>query len=241
MHLYLILFASLFLSGCLQTRASLKESEAASAMRDQVSTLQKDYADNHTRLEELQEQNRNLNGKIEELEFRLKKTEQDEGAGKESQQKTLEEMKRHNDLLQESIGKMESQMQALQEEIVSLRSKESVKSSNSENTKTSEKHVESVKGKDKTKESKDKDKTVFDVAQASFEGKKWKEAILSYEQYREKNPKGKHAAEAAYKTGVCFQELGMNEEAKVFYQDVLAKFPQSDMAKKAQSRLKTLK
>jgi TolA-binding protein len=136
---------------------------------------------------------------------------------------------------------METQMQALQEEIVSMRSKDSSKGSSSENSKNSEKHADSSKGKDKAKDSKDKDKNLFDSALSNFEDKKWKEAILSFEQYREKNPKGKHAAEAAYKTGVCFQELGMIEEAKVFYQDVLAKFPQSDMAKKAQSRLKALK
>ncbi|MEY4616196.1 MAG: hypothetical protein RJB66_1156 [Pseudomonadota bacterium] len=241
MYLNLILLAVLTLPGCLQTRASLKESESATAMREQVTTIQRDYANNQTRLEELQDQNRALTGKIEELEFRIKKTEQDEGAGKEAQQKSIDEMKRQNDLLQESLLKMENQMQALQEEIIASRSKESGKSNHGGVAKSSEKSTEASKTKDKSKDSKEKDKSVYDAALTSFEGKKWKEAILSFEQYREKNPKGKHAAEAAYKTGVCFQELGMVEEAKVFYQDVLAKFPQSDMAKKAQARLKTLK
>jgi TolA-binding protein len=218
----LLLTTVLLVTGCLRTREDVKEVEASNAMRDQVTTLQKVHAEGSTRLEELQEQNRTLNGRIEELEHKLGQSVQDQGAGKESVQKTMEESKRTNDLLQESISKMETQLQALQEEIVTLKAKEGGKASKSE-------------------DSKDKEKTVMEAGLSNFQDKKWKEAILNFDQYREKNPKGKFAAEATYKTGVCFQELGMNDEAKVFYQEVVAKFPQSDIAKKAQYRLKSLK
>ncbi len=224
----LLLFCSLLMAGCLRTREDIKEVEAASAMRDQVSTLQKVHADSSTRLEELQDQNRNLNGRIEELEHRLSEREKESGSGKEEIQKTLDESKRNNELLQESISKLETQLQALQEEIVAVRAKEAAKVSKGDES----------KDKDKDKE---KDKSLIEAALGNFQDKKWKEAILKFDQYREKNPKGKHVAEATYKTGVCFQELGMNDEAKVFYQEVVAKFPQSDMAKKAQYRLKSLK
>jgi TolA-binding protein len=221
-----VLMSAFLFSGCLRTREDLKEVETANAMRDQVTSLQKVHADSSTRLEELQDQNRQLNGRIEELEHRLVKTEESKGEGKDEIQKNLEDTKRSNQLLQDSIAKMETQLQALQEEIVALRAKEASKSSKSEN------------GNSKDK---DKEKSIFEAALADFQDKKWKEAILNFDQYREKNPKGKFAAEATYKTGVCFQELGMNDEAKVFYQETVAKFPQSDMAKKAQYRLKALK
>ena len=116
---------SLFLlSGCLRTREDLKAIESANMMRDQVSTLQKDHADSSTRLEELLDQNRNLNGRIEELEHRLSKNEQEQGSGNEGQQKSIEETKKNNEILQEGIEKLETQIQALQEEIVNLRSKD---------------------------------------------------------------------------------------------------------------------
>lgn len=220
---------SLFLlSGCLRTREDLKAIESANMMRDQVSTLQKDHADSSTRLEELLDQNRNLNGRIEELEHRLSKNEQEQGSGNEGQQKSIEETKKNNEILQEGIEKLETQIQALQEEIVNLRSKDNLKTTKNDEPK--------VKTKDK-----DKDKEVFEGALANFQDKKWKEAILTFDQYREKHPKGKFVAEATYKTGVCFQELSMNDEAKVFYQEVLSKFPQSEYAKKSQYRLKTIK
>jgi TolA-binding protein len=229
-----LLLSTLLLSGCLRTREDIKEVEAAAAMREQVSSLQKVHADSNSRMEELQEQNRNLNGRIEELEHRLVKSEQDQGSGKENLQKSLEDSKRTNDLLQESIVKLQNELQALQEEMVALKVQESTKAGKAADAKGKDKE----KSKDKDHE---KDKSLMEAGLGNFQDKKWKEAILNFDQYREKNPKGKYAAEATYRTGVCFQELGMVDEAKVFFQEVVAKFPQSEMAKKAQYRLKSIK
>ncbi len=216
-----LMITYLFL-GCLRTREDIKEVEVAKAMKDQVIALQKDHADSTSRLEELMEQNRQLNGRIEDLEQKLSKSSQAQGSGKEEMQKTLDDSKHHSELLQESIGKLENQVQALQEEIVSIRVKEKEKAAHAEDSKS------------------DKKEALIDNAQADFQNKKWKEAILNFDQYREKNPKGKYFAEATYKTGVCFQELGMTDEAKVFYNEVIEKFPKTDVSKKANYRLKTL-
>ncbi len=220
------------MTSCLQTREDIKEIEAANAMKDQVSSLQKNNADASTRMEELLEQNRTLTGRLEELEHRLKKNEEQEGSGKEGLNQTLEESKRNNQLLQESVSKLENQLQGLQEEIIALRTKESTKSKNENGDR---------KNNDQKKKETEKDSELLESALTHFQEKRWKEAILNFDQYREKNPKGKFAAEATYKTGVCFQELGMTEEAKVFFQEVIAKYPKSDMSKKAQYRLKTIK
>lgn len=230
------------LSGCLQTREDIKEIEAAKAMKEQVLTLQKDHADSTSRLEELMDQNRQLNGRIEELEQRLSKANQAEGSNKEEVQKTLDDSKKHSEILQDSIGKLENQVQALQEEIVNLRLKEKDKGQHAEEGKSDKKGDKKDNLKDASREvAKDKEKILFDSAQADFQNKKWKEAILNFDQYREKNPKGKFFAEATYKTGVCFQELGMVDEAKVFYNEVIEKFPSSDVSKKANYRLKSIK
>lgn len=228
----ILLLSFLILAGCLRTREDLKEAETASAMKEQVLTLQKSNADSASRMDELMEQNRQLTGRLEELDHRVKKYEEQQGTESATQQKTVEESKRTNELLQETVTKLENQVQALQEELVTLKTKDLGKSSGK---------TEESKDKEKGRKEKELDKGVFESAINAFQDKKWKEAILSFDQYREKNPKGKFAAEATYKTGVCFQELGMLDEAKVFYQDVVAKFPKSDMAKKAQYRLKAMK
>lgn len=222
------------LVGCLRTREDLKEVETSKAMRTQVDSLQKVHADSSSRLEDLMDQNRQLNGRIEELEQRLSQAAQAQGSGKEDLQKSLGESKRQSEMLQEGIVKLESQVQALQEEIVTLKlNKGSGKAAGKEDSKSGAKDAD--KGK-----SKDKEKDLMDVALEDFQEKKWKEAILNFDQYREKYPTGKYAPEATYKTGVSFQELGMNDEAKVFYKEVTEKFPKSDMSKKAQIRLKSI-
>lgn len=232
---FLVLGLLIISVGCLRTREDLKEVETSKAMRTQVDSLQKVHADSNSRLEDLMDQNRQLSGRIEELEQRLSQAARTQGSGKEDLQKSLSESKRQSEMLQEGIGKLENQVQALQEEIVTLKTSKSAggKNTDKDNAKSGVKDVD--KGK-----SKDKEKDLMDIALGDFQEKKWKEAILNFDQYREKYPTGKYAPEATYKTGVSFQELGMKDEAKVFYQEVTEKFPKSDMSKKAQIRLKSI-
>ena len=48
-------------------------------------------------------------------------------------------------------------------------------------------------------------KNTFDIAEALFAKKDFRQAILEYQKYREKFPKGKNVTVATYKMGVCFQ------------------------------------
>ena len=84
-------------------------------------------------------------------------------------------------------------------------------------------------------------KDAFEIGEDFFEKKEWRRAILSYQKYRDANPKSKKFSDATYKIGVSFQELGLRDEARTFYDEVVAKFPQSAEAKKARTRLKSLK
>ena len=81
----------------------------------------------------------------------------------------------------------------------------------------------------------------FQVAEVHFKNKEWKKAILSYQKYSEDSPKGKMVAEAKYKIGVSFQELGLKDEAIAFYEEVVAQFPATEIGKKAKFRLTQIK
>jgi len=78
----------------------------------------------------------------------------------------------------------------------------------------------------------------FGRGEQSFKGKQWRQAISEYQLYREQHPSGKDYSEATYKIGVCFQELNMKSEAKVFFQEAISKYPTSKAGKKAKFRLK---
>ncbi|MBK9294536.1 MAG: tetratricopeptide repeat protein [Oligoflexia bacterium] len=48
-------------------------------------------------------------------------------------------------------------------------------------------------------------------------------------------------AEATYKIGLCFTELGLKKDAKEFYKDVIEKYPKTSWAKKAKYRISQIK
>lgn len=81
----------------------------------------------------------------------------------------------------------------------------------------------------------------YQIAEANFKNKEWKKAILSYQKYSEESPKGKFVADAKYKIGVSFQELGLKDEAIAFFEEVIAQFPASETGKKARYRLSLIK
>ncbi len=121
-------------------------------------------------------------------------------------------------ILQEEIGKLNEQVATLNSEVSALKASES-----------NEKADRGTK------------KDYFEIADDHFSKKEWKKAIVSYQKFREANSKHKKFPEATYKIGICFQELGLKEEAKTFFDEVIAKYPNSAEAKKAKAHLKSLK
>ena len=76
---------------------------------------------------------------------------------------------------------------------------------------------------------------LFTEAEKLFKEKKWKQAIVQYQKYREKNKKGKFYKKAVFQIGLCFQNLKMYQESEVFFKEVVNSFPRSteaDLAKK---------
>jgi TolA-binding protein len=79
------------------------------------------------------------------------------------------------------------------------------------------------------------------TGEARFEQKNWREAIFAYEDYRKDlSQREERSVRPPTRSVSAFQELGMNEDAKPFYEEVIAKFPKSKEADRARARLKTL-
>lgn len=89
--------------------------------------------------------------------------------------------------------------------------------------------------------SKDKKRSAYDEAEEFFSQKQWKKAIAFYQKYRDKNPTGPDFGNATLKIGMCFHELKMFKEARVFYEEIIEKYPKSKIAKTAQAKLNQLK
>lgn len=84
-------------------------------------------------------------------------------------------------------------------------------------------------------------KGIFERAESHMKSKDWKKAILEFENYRKKYPRGRRVSMATYFIGVSFQELGLKEEAKAFFQETIDKYPKTSAFNKAKYRLKQLR
>ncbi len=219
----LVAIMCLTLSACLMTRESVKETEQKRTMQDQVVSLQKTTADANSRFQDTENSLRQYNGRIEVLENQVSQLTAERDQIYKAQVELNQAQNQKLALMQEALGKMEEQIAQLTQEAQQSKSSKS-------NSKSSS-----------AKSSKNNKNQIYDEAEGHFEQKDWKKAILSYQKFREINSKSKLFADATYKIGVCFQELKMKTEARSFYEEVIAKYPKSDAARRAAIRLKQVK
>ena len=181
-----------------------------------VTPAERERAQEAARYMDYEEQIRTLNGRIEELANTI----QQMSEAKNHRDVEREEMKQEFDerlkTYAESIAKMEAEMAQLRSQSNAM-----------------------VAGKQAAQNAKAQ-ANPFANAEALFTQKKWREAIVSYQSYRDRYPDGSNYSEATYKMGVAFQELGMKDEAKAFYNEAVKKFPKSKAAEKSQYRLKNI-
>lgn len=206
-------------SGCLRTRADLKEAETKNEMQTKLTTLQQSAARDESRFQDYDEQFRHMRGRIEMLEQRLVEARQEKELAQQEKQASKAQSDERLRLYEEALRKLEGQIVALSQELEQVKKAKAVPPPPGPASK----------------------KGNFSAAEDSFGNKDWKTAIVGYQKYREMNPKGRKYASATYKIGVCFQELGMGNDARAFYEEVIEKFPKSSEAKQAKTRLKGMK
>ena len=228
---HILVFALLLTSGCVafKTREDLREdAEPVRQSRPAKEFKEPKAAAAVAREGELDDQMRNLNGRVDSIENQMSQI----NAVNDSEKRSVTEMAKYADTkftaYEEELKKMEAKVTALEAELAAL------KAAKAEPTVTPS--AGSIAGAISGK-----GKTAYDEGEDLFNAKKWKEAIVAYQKYRDADPKGKMYADATYKIGVCFQELKMKDEAKAFFDEVVSKHPQSKEAKKAAFRMKTLK
>jgi TolA-binding protein len=227
-----IVAMALVLSSCLKTRSDISE-------QDQTYAYSKKNADNQTAaqaqpsqlnqeapvqtaaLDDKDELIRELNGRVETLENQLAALiKEKESATSQDSQKIV--------LLQEALTKMQGQIDKLEnpEPVAAVKPAD-------KNLKSSD-DVAAAESKGTKK------LNAYEAGQQNFTKQKWKKAILNFQKYTDESPKGKNVADSKYKIGICFQELGMKEEAMAFYEEVVANFGKTEAGKKSKLRLSQL-
>jgi TolA-binding protein len=206
------------LTGCLKTRTDIGEEENKRSVQQQVSKLQKTNADTESRFSEMNDEIRSLNGKVESLEHKIQTNGQSRDKSQGQLEQQLAETNKRLLAVQEELQKVQSQVKMLGEELLKMGSVQAASAA-----------VDGEAGK-KT--------DILKLAESSFAKKNWRDAATYFEKYRETHPNGKKYGEATLKIGIAFQELGMKDDAKTFFSDVIEKYPNTPIAKQAKDRLK---
>jgi TolA-binding protein len=209
------------LTGCaLETRNGNREQEERQVLRKQVTTLQATTADVNARFQDLEDGQRRLQGRIEAMELQSK---QSGSASSKTQAAAEQRMKEIDAAYREEFIKMRTEIDGLKSQLSEMQEGQ---------RRSSQAAAASAAASEKDP---------FASAEDKFGKKAWREAILDYQRYRKDNPKGKQFSTATYKIGASFQELGMVDEARAFYEEVVSKFPKSKDATRANAKLKALK
>ncbi len=235
-------------SACLQTRSEVGENEQSQVYSRKNSANQK-QAEIESQLnqkgggtqpvDERDELIRTLNGRVENLENQIAATSKEKSATSSQDAQKIA-------LLQEALAKMEAQIKNLEAQQIQAKAQQDAAAVAAKNVSPEEAPVKVVKknGKDPVVKPGEKNTggaNSYEIAQGHFANKDWKKAILNYQKYVDEHPKGKEISDSKYKIGVCFQELGMKEEAMAFFEEVVANYGKTDSGKKAKLRLSKLK
>lgn len=252
-----LIFFLLALSSCLKTRSELAGAEQTNIYGERMAANQLEAQQSQSAAvppdaqvaavtpEEKDELIRGLNGRVEVLENQIQTMTKD----REEEKKQFEEKLT---LLQEALVKLEKEIhpQAAADDKSAEKKPDASASAvepvmeSSDDLARKEKGVKVDKNtKSEKADTKKPEKKLspLEAGEEYFAKQDWKKAILSFNQYTDESPKGKHVPEAKYKIGVCFQQLGMKEEALAYFEEVAANYGSTDAGKKSKSRLAKLK
>jgi TolA-binding protein len=79
------------------------------------------------------------------------------------------------------------------------------------------------------------------VADCYFASHDYASAALEYEKFKKDYPKDSMVPNATYRQAQSFKNLGKKTEAKLFYQELIDRFPKNPLASKAKQEMKHLK
>lgn len=227
------LILTLASTACLRTRAQLRDEgdedrEAGKPVAAKVEDVQ---PQGQYVVDELKGELTRMNGRIEDLERAQRET-----GGQSEQVKKLEsrisELERAQATMIEAMNKTREPEPAADPNAAYAKGKSAFESGNPDGA--IESFTQYIKAGGKFTED-----ATFLRAESYFQLKQWKKAIVDYSKFPEKYSRSKRMPQALYKIGLSFENLGMKQDARDFYADLIEKFPRSPEAKKAKAKIKS--
>ncbi|MBI4404412.1 MAG: tetratricopeptide repeat protein [Deltaproteobacteria bacterium] len=227
MAFFLVLLA-LFQSGC-QTRTEVRREQELERIKHEVKEIRSDRADLDQFQEEMKTELARLSSVIED---HYKKT------------------KSENEELKASIHSLANRVQVLESKITAEPAAtkiEKPKASFEQGKKLFdegryEEAVEILRASLKNRPSNEEAKKAhFMIAESYFQNKDYASAALEFAEYRKAHPKEVNVPNAIYRQAQSFRNMGKSKEARLFYQELLERYPKNVLVQKAKLEMKRLK
>ncbi len=219
------------LPACLKTRAHVRADSP-----DEAPKSSELLASQAEAIDELKTELARLTGRLEELERAQGQASKNEGAAQLEAVKKLET--RLNELEQaqietlESLKKIQTSSPAADPVSWLEQGKSRLISGDLEGA------AEALSEYLKSSKPRQAEEATFLRGEAYFGLKQYKKAIIDFSKFPERFQKSRKMPEALYKIGLSFDALGMREDARNFFQELIEKFPKTAEAKKAKGRVR---
>lgn len=223
-------------SGCLKTRAQLKEDGDPARDETIPGQITEVQPQGQYIIDEIKSEITRLTGRIEDLERARQEAMSTNTAAEQEQAKKLEErvvqLEQAQASMIEAIKKIQASLPMPDETEVFEKGKAHLLS------KEYEPAIDALTAYLKNPKGKHAEEATILRGDAYYELKQYKKAIIDYSKLPEKFQKSKRIPAALFKIGLSFEALGLKEDAKSFFQELTDKYPKSAEAKKAKPKLK---
>ena len=224
------------------------------ALRHQAATLRQQIA-------ALNEEIRGLTGRVEELEFSIRREQQKDDESTGSKDARLDQLSASARLNDERIGRIEQYLnfettapaeapvkdttkivpvpkaaQSLSEDEIYREAKQAFDQGNSDAARS--KFQELIERYPKSERA---DNAQFWIGEIYYREKWYEKAILEYQKVIENYPKGNKVPASLLKQGFAFLNLGDKANSRLILQELIKSYPKTNEAKIASDKLKDLK
>jgi|GEM_PF-1708412 len=236
---YCALSFSLFVCVSCQTKSEIRREQEVQRLKAEVKEVRGDRADLEVLSQEMKVEMARLNNTVENHA--------------QSHAQQMEDLKKDLAQLQTKVLSIESktsvlEQRAVAEETTAKQKAEERSRATYENAKrlyedghyieASEMLKEIVKARPNTDEAK---KSQYLLAETYFANKEYASAAIEYSEYQKKYAQDILVPNAIFRQAQAFKLLGKKREARLFYQEVIERFPKSIFAQKAKYELKKIK
>ena len=236
MRIYTTVFIlAVFTCGCLKTRAQLKDDDRGDVVQASGPIKVDDTKAQLYAVEEMKSEISRIAGRVEDIE----KERRDESESKE--RVTREDLRKLDDRLSEfekaqsqiivELKRLDSGLSQVDQVDVFEKGKKQYKSGDFDDAlKTLSQYLRAPNGKFM-------DEAHFLRGEIYYEMQDCRKAITEYTPFQEKFRSSKLAPKAIFRIGLCFESMGMKNDAKLFFQELVDHFPKTAEGKSAQKKL----